>query len=280
MNNYVLTLLALVATLIFAAPVPAARANDELAALQVAILPAQNADLGPNTLAVPVVLRNVGEGKARNIVITGALNPSAGQLIDIQFTSPNSWVSVLSPDDLEARIPLIEGRSEGASVVTMTLRYTAQPDGPSLINGRLTATWENKIRDGRVVSNPAPSPSGQPSEPAPPPAATISVVVLDNGRRFLFTGGTYSAREQIGVWLNAPDGSVVSLLVRDNRELLLDTEESRREPGTLLPYAEASGQGTISLFFRPTGLAPGSYTFVAQGELSKTLGTAAFQVRE
>lgn len=253
---------------------PANAAGRNQALLRLAIRQAAPANVGAQSLAVPVLLVNQGEGKARKVAVSGALNPAAGQLVDVQFSATNAWVTLVRPDRIEAAVEQIDA----GQTVTMTVRYIANAGGPSLIQGRLSVTWEDKAGGGLITSNPAPAPGPNPAAAQPAPTTPVQLLVLENGRRLLFNAGNLAPREPVGVWLNAPDGRVIPLLVVDNRDLAI-TAPDRSTGRAVLPYAEAGSLGTVSLFFSPTELAAGSYTLVLRGTLSEVSGTVGFQVQ-
>jgi hypothetical protein len=270
-------LLALALALVAAPAVEARRKQP--AEVTVAVQPEVPAGLGPSSLAVPVVVTNLGPGRAVKIVLNVRLNPVAGRLIDAQFSAPGAWVSALGESALEARVEALDPNA----TLTMTLRYQQRPGAGALITDRVAFTWEDDLRFNTGTSNAPVPPQPQPAAPAQPgegqAPVPLSVTRLATSNSLLFTGRIFAPGEPVALWLNTPGGGVQPLVVLDNRELLLSPEQAGRERprARISTTATAGGLGSIALTLDPAGLPAGDYTLVARGLVSNLTATASFQ---
>lgn len=271
MRRYMFALL-IAAALVGLGAQPASATRRKPADVTVTIQPPAPAELGATLISVPVTISNLGEGLAEQIDLRATLDPSAGQLVDVQFDGPRAWVTAIDSGTLQARIEDLDTNT----TLTMRVRYVPASPQASLIRQRISFRWEDGERGGSGVSNPPP---GQVVDSAP--AGTVNVLPISGTSRILFTSGSFASNEEVSAWYNAPDGSTVALLVIDNRELMtqIDSETKQRGRVSIRPTATAGSTGTLALTLDTAGLASGAYTLVLHGASSNLTLVGPFQVK-
>ena len=204
-------------------------------------------------VACTMEITNRGEGSAGDAAITMALDPATVSVIDASFGRRTVWVSQLLTNSLT----LNTGRlANGGDAITATVRLRVldnAADGGSVCNV-ISVNWKDDVRGGRRFSNRPIVVVGASNQ-----TQTYTLVASPSsgpaGTKFFFTGTVFAPSEPVGVWYNAPNGTVVS--------------------GSTF-YAKDDGSIVVSFADKVT---PGFYSMVFYGHWTKFTAVGTFEVK-
>lgn len=117
-----------------------------------------------------------------------------------------------------------------------------------------------EVRAGGTQPQPQPTP---PPTPPPPASGNVDPAAGRGGTEFAFAASGFSPGEAISFWINAPDGSVLSVYDQDNNFLVLSADNDGR-----IEWSVAS----------PTSAPAGFYSMVAHGNNSGHEVIIPFQI--
>jgi hypothetical protein len=188
-------------------------------------------------------------GTLFTFVATGFAN---GERAGVWINAPADQVIPLYDTDGNELMP----RANDAGEVTWTAALP--PDAaPGFYAGVAQGTRSGTVR---VVPFEL---TGSASSPSPATDASVSPAAGPAGTQFVFVARGFERNEQIGVWANAPDGTVIEIRDQFGRALSL--------------FANVDGEARW-VYMPPADFAPGPYTMVAQGTASNTQHIISFTI--
>lgn len=200
------------------------------------------------TLITTVVTKNRGKGKALNAVQVLSFNPSRLELLDVQTSRREVWVSQALTNTLVLQTGPLAANGE---VVTATVRFRllAPFEQSSYLGERVSFTWRDGAGGGSGQSN-APQISSSPEGLLPllVEQATESLSITIQGTFFI-------PKEPVSVWYNMPGGQVVAVNT-----------------------TQADETGTATIELEAAGMEPGAYSLVMRGNWSELTGIAPFNI--
>ncbi|NTW01431.1 MAG: hypothetical protein HGA19_08985 [Oscillochloris sp.] len=202
-----------------------------------------------------IVAANHGKGAADNVTIKMPIDSANVKVLDASFSREGAWISNLTDDSLEIKTGKLNREGD---IITTTVRLQVLPTvAPSTsLSNQLSYHWSDDVEGGDGTSNTTiltVENSENNAETYPLNAALSS---NETGTSLTFSSAIFAPKEPVGIWYNAPDGSVI--------------------PGATF-FAEADGSLTVS--FDSTGLQPGNYTAVFYGHWTEFTAVAPFTIQ-
>lgn len=252
--------LALVLALALVMVVPAAanrayaRPTDQDKA-QVSAVIARAADDG-GLLTYTIKVANRGDGFASHATVTVPFDATMLRLADVTFAGAGGWVMRIDDGSFQFRTERL-GSGGGTTIATARFSRLAGAPASAVLTERLTIAWGDRTGGGSGRSNlPMNLMMAQPY----PVLAHRHVEA-----KHYFSSTIFVPGEQVVLWYNTPRGEAVETEVHHG---VIVTAPSTGEDNPGENYASADANGAIDLRFDTHGLAAGSYTMVARGEIS------------
>ena len=191
---------------------------------------------------------NRGKGKALNALQVFPFNPARLELLDVQTSRREVWVSRVLTNTLEIHTgPL----AANGGVITTTVRFhlLAPFEQSSPPAERISFTWQDGVGGGSGQSNALQISSS--------PDGLLSLLVEQVGEHLPITGsGTFFIPgEPVSIWYNALNGQAVAVTA-----------------------TQANRDGVATVELKTTEMASGVYTLVMHGRWSNLTGVAAFSI--
>ncbi|NNJ12342.1 hypothetical protein EKD04_018610 [Chloroflexales bacterium ZM16-3] len=200
-----------------------------------------------SSLTLTVVSTNRGHGKAKDAIITLPLDPALLRVEEATFSREGAWVSELTDTALTMQTgPLGSGGDVVTATIHLTLLDTAAVGGA--LGGPLSFIWRDAAGGGSSSSNSLALSVGGPAF-----APSLAASAADG--EITFSSAIFAPDEPVGLWYNAPDGSVVAL------DMIL-----------------ADAEGKIAVSLATGGIAAGDYSMVAYGHWTEFTAMAPFTV--
>lgn len=207
-----------------------------------------------STVVCTIVITNRGTGSASDATITLPFDPAIVRVIDASFSRPTVWVSQLVTNSLAIRTNRL---ANDGDVVTATIRLSVLANAPegAIVSDALSVKWQDDVNGGQARSNGSVLVVGAADSTVPTYSLAVSPSSGASGTSFIFKGSIFAPGEPVGVWYNAPNGTVV---------------------GGSTFYAKADGSLTVSFADKVT---PGAYAMVFYGHWTKFTAVGAFEVQ-
>jgi hypothetical protein len=251
--------------------------GDNLVDLQVMVQPSATAPGASFTDAITV--ENVGQGPARDVAITVPFDSAAVQLLGVQFSQADAWVTDVTANSFHADLGRIGSHSQD---VQMSVSFAALP-GYTPANALLSSITYSYSDNGKTHSGTTSTELlSTVAAPIAQPAPASTTVVA--GGTVPVNSAIFAPGEPVAFWYNAPDGQVLPLYIhkgeitadRQHQERLANGTTHDVNNGHVL---NADAQGAIATLLSTKALDPGAYTLVAHGVNSDATAVIAFQVQ-
>jgi hypothetical protein len=207
-------------------------------------------------LIYTIKVANRGDGFASHATVTVPFDATMLRLADVTFAGAGGWVTSIDTGSFQFRTERL-GSGGGTTIATARFSRLSSAPASAMLTERLTVAWGDATGGGRARSNlPMNLTMAQPY-----PALTHRHV----DAKHYFSSTIFVPGEQVVFWYNNPRGEAVETEVHHG-VIVTATSTDRDNPGE--SYASADANGAIDLRFDTHGLAAGSYTMVARGEIS------------
>jgi hypothetical protein len=207
-------------------------------------------------LIYTVKVANRGDGFASHATVTVPYDATMLRLADVTFAGAGGWVTRIDDGSFQFRTERL-GSGGGTTIATVRFSRMASASESAVLTERLMVAWGDRTGGGSGRSNlPMNLTMAQPY-----PALTHRHV----DAKHYFSSTIFVPGEQVVFWYNNPRGEAVETEVHHG-VIVTATTTDRDNPGE--NYASADANGAIDLRFDTHGLAAGSYTMVARGEIS------------
>lgn len=249
--------------------------QQDKAQVTVAIAQAANG----NPLAYQIVATNRGDGPAKNVVISVPFDANRLQVAGATFADGDSWVSKLAPGSLEIQTGKI---SSGGSDTTVIQFAPLPGQSASELADTISFRWSDGGEGGSGTS-------------ALPNRAVVSANITaitnrDGSTDYRVSAAGFDAGEPIVYWYSTADGTSKAVVVQgetlydaaviDARlEADNDGNDGNDKDNDYSAYSIATTSGAIQVTLDTLGMAPGTYTLVAQGYNTHKTAVGTFQVK-
>lgn len=226
-----------------------------------------------------IMVTNVGQNSANDVQVTVPFDPSAVQLLSVQFDQPSSWVTSVGPSEFQAHLGGIGGDGQNVQMIANFANlpgHTPTNALPSSIAYRFSDN--GKTHSGTINTELLPAQALTVAQPA-----SMNMTVTTGGM-LPITSAIFAPGEAVAFWYNTPDGQALPLYIHNgkittehqHKVQLADGTTHERNNGA---YLSADAQGAISAPLSASGLEPGDYSLVAHGTSSSATAVITFQVR-
>ncbi len=223
-----------------------------------------------------IAVQDAGSEDATNTVVTLPLDPNV--VVD-GFTSSRDGVSVQSLTS--ESIILALGKVGAQTTTTMKISAHLLPTAPETLSFacRAHVSWDDHIGKGQgSTSTVLYMEAGRMPISGTEDNERLDILgaggPVDAGTTFTVVGTSYGTNEEISFWINVPDGVAIpdSSLGQDDSHLQGSVVGLDR-----LAQTGVDGKFTYSL--HTDGLPAGTYSLVAQGQSSGSVGVASFTIK-
>jgi hypothetical protein len=251
--------------------------SNNLVDLQVMVQPGATASGASFTDIITV--ENAGQGPARDVAITVPFDPAAVQLLGVQFSQPDAWVTTVMGNSFHSDLGRIGSHGQE---VQISASFAALP-GSTPANALPTSITysysdQGKTHSGTTSTELLPTVAAPIAQPS-----SVGTTVATNSMMSV-NSAIFAPGEPVAFWYNAPDGQVLPLYIhkgqitadQQHQERLADGKTHDVNNGHTL---NADAQGMIATVLSTKNLDPGAYTLVAHGLNSDATAVIAFQVQ-
>lgn len=199
---------------------------------------------------------NSGDMWAHYTKITVPFDSAALKLVDTQFSGAPAWVTGMQANSFEIRTERLNANG-GATIATVHFARLPGAAKSAALTERLTYMWQDDVKSGSGSSNlPLSAAAAEPF---------YTLTHRQSGENHFFSSNIFVPGEHVVFWYNTPSGVAMPAEVR--KGVIVDAASTGKgEEGA--DYAVADANGALDLEFETDKLVAGSYTMVAQGQLS------------
>lgn len=251
--------------------------SNNLVDIQVMVQP--SATLPGASFTDTITVENAGDGPARDVAVTVPFDSAAVQLLGVQFSQADAWVTNVTANSFHADLGRIGSHGQE---VQMAVSFAALP-GSTPANALLTSITYSYSDNGKTHSGTT-STELLPTVAAPIAQPSPASTIVGINSTVPVNSAIFAPGEPVAFWYNAPGGQVLPLYIhkgeitadRQHQERLANGTTHDVNNGHVL---NADAQGMIATLLSTKDIAPGAYTLVAHGVNSDATVVIAFQVQ-
>jgi len=200
-----------------------------------------------------LTLSNVGAGRARSVMATIPFNVARQEVLDVQFSSNDAWVSDVSPKQVELQFGAISPKS----IITATLYVNTRIDGIDSENltTRASVRWRERRSEMPSLSNQVKI--GITLDRVEVLRDQLMIEVNESSSIASIVYNGFTSEERVAFWYETSE----------KRNILI---------GDTVTDAQGIGGRAVDL----SSLAPDSYQFVAYGTCSYIIATGILDLSD